>query len=127
MRKPAFCICENKDADQLRSNCAADQRLCFRYTDSTIPLLPRSEFSSLIRIFKSLAIFCGCTAWFVSDLVGNPEDRFSQNEAHITATNIYKLQHCQIFKMLNLLATGRTLLLRVRCCGMLCFVFFFFF
>ena len=47
MRKPAFCICENKDADQLRSNCAADQRLCFRYTDSTIPLLPKSENSSL--------------------------------------------------------------------------------
>ena len=47
MRKPAFCICENKDADQLRSNCAADQRLCFRYTDSKIPLLPKSEISSL--------------------------------------------------------------------------------
>ena len=40
VRKPAFCICENKDADQLRGNLEADQRLCFRYTDSTIPLLP---------------------------------------------------------------------------------------
>ena len=40
MRKPDFCICENKDADQLRGNRGADQRLCFRYTDSTIPLLP---------------------------------------------------------------------------------------
>ena len=39
VRKPAFCICENKDADQLRGNREADQRLCFRYTDSTIPLL----------------------------------------------------------------------------------------
>ena len=47
MRKPAFCICENKDADQLRGNREADQRLCFRYTDSTIPLLPKSEVSSL--------------------------------------------------------------------------------
>ena len=47
MRKPAFCICENKDADQLRGNREADQRLCFRYIDSTIPLLPKSEFSSL--------------------------------------------------------------------------------
>ena len=47
MRKRAFCICENKDADQLRSNCAADQRLCFRYTDTNIPLLPKSEISSL--------------------------------------------------------------------------------
>ena len=44
--KPGFCICENKDADQLRSNCAADQRLCFRYIDTTIPLLSKSEISS---------------------------------------------------------------------------------
>ena len=47
MRKPAFCICENKDADQLRGNCIADQRPCFRCTDSTIPILPKSEISSL--------------------------------------------------------------------------------
>ena len=30
-----------------------------------------------------LDTFCGRTAWFVSDLVGNPEDRFSHIEAHI--------------------------------------------
>ena len=47
MRKPAFCICENKDADQLRGNREADQRLCLRYTDSKIPLLPKSEISSI--------------------------------------------------------------------------------
>ena len=34
-----FCICENKDADQLRGNRKADQRLCFRYTVGTIPVL----------------------------------------------------------------------------------------
>ena len=51
MRKPAFCICENKDADQLRSKCAADQRLCFRYIDSTIPLLSKSEITSLMASF----------------------------------------------------------------------------
>ena len=45
--------------------------LCFRYIDSTISLLS-----------KPLAIFYGCTAKFVLDLVGNPEDRFSHNEAH---------------------------------------------
>ena len=45
-RKLDFCLCENKGAYQLRSNCEADQRLCFRYTDSTIPLLPKSEISS---------------------------------------------------------------------------------
>ena len=46
VRKPDFCICENKDADQLRGYREADQRLCFRYTDSTIPLLPVHEISS---------------------------------------------------------------------------------
>ena len=29
------------------------------------------------------AICCSCAARFVSDLVRNPEDRFSHNEAHI--------------------------------------------
>ena len=79
MRKPAFCIYENKAADQLCGNRTADQRLCFRYTDSTIPLLP-----TVIRNFKPLAIFCGCKARFVSYLVGNSEARFSHNEAKIT-------------------------------------------
>ena len=40
MTSPAFCICEIKGADQLRRNCEADQRLCFRYIDCTSPLLP---------------------------------------------------------------------------------------
>ena len=39
MGKPTICLGENKDADQLRGNREADQRLCFRYSDSTIPLL----------------------------------------------------------------------------------------
>ena len=46
MRKPTFQIGENKDADQLRGHREADQRLCFRYIDSTIPLLPKFEISS---------------------------------------------------------------------------------
>ena len=46
MGKPTICIGENKDADQLRGNREADQRLCFPYSDSTIPLLLKSEISS---------------------------------------------------------------------------------
>ena len=53
IRKPTACIGENKNADQLRSNCEADQRyceadqrLCFRYLDSTIPLLSSFKVSS---------------------------------------------------------------------------------
>ena len=47
MSKPTFSIGETKGADQLRSNCEADQRLCFRYTASTVPLLFKSTISIL--------------------------------------------------------------------------------
>ena len=46
MRKPTFCRSENKGADQLRSN------------------------------FQPLAIFCACTAKFVSDLLENHDVGF---------------------------------------------------
>ena len=46
MGKPTVCIGENKGADQLRGNREADQHLCFRYSDSTIPPLLNSEISS---------------------------------------------------------------------------------
>ena len=50
MGKPTICIGENKDADQLRGNREADQRLCFRYTDSTILfyLNPKFQATSLL-------------------------------------------------------------------------------
>ena len=46
---------KNKGADQLCSNCTADLRLCFRYTDSTIsplliPKISRFYLSSLHRL-----------------------------------------------------------------------------
>ena len=44
--KPFFCLCTNKG-----DNRAADQRLCFRYVDSTFPSL------SKFRNFKPLSIF----------------------------------------------------------------------
>ena len=43
MGKPTICIGENKDADQHRE---ADQRLCFRCSDSTIPLQLKFEILS---------------------------------------------------------------------------------
>ena len=60
--KPTICIGENKGADQLRGNRKADQRLCFRYMDSTISVLPKYEIH---------ASSCYCAVWFVSDLFGN--------------------------------------------------------
>ena len=61
VRKLDFCLCENKGVDQLRSNCEADQRLCFSYTDSTISLLLKSQISSYIARAK-LLINCMVTA-----------------------------------------------------------------
>ena len=44
----------------------------FAYLDSTIPLLSKYKISSLLS-----TLHVSCTARFVSDLVGHPEDRFS--------------------------------------------------
>ena len=51
VRKPAFCMCENKDADQLRGNREADQRLCFatRIAQSLFYLNPKFQASSHIQ------------------------------------------------------------------------------
>ena len=69
MRKPTFYICENKDADQLRGNREADQRLCFRYIDSTIPLLSKSKISSLKP--SSVAVQPGlCGTWLETPKTG---------------------------------------------------------
>ena len=77
MRNPAFRICKNKDADQLRGNREADQRLCFRYTDSTIPLLNKFKINSKFQASNHLL-------WLYSPVcVRNPKDRFSHNEAHL--------------------------------------------
>ena len=68
-------MCKSKDADQLCSNCTADQRLCFCFSDSTISLKS--------KVFELLVFLCDCTDWFVLDLVGNPIDRFSGRYASI--------------------------------------------
>ena len=59
--KICFYVCKNNGADQLPGN----QRLCFRHMDIII--------SNFEVAFSHL---CGRTDRFVSDLVGNPDDRF---------------------------------------------------
>ena len=48
--KPTICLCENKDADQLSGDREADQRLCFRYMNSTIPLLSKIYRAVCVRL-----------------------------------------------------------------------------
>ena len=52
VRKPAFCICENKGADQLRGDREADQRLCFRNSFAVTAKLI-SAFVFATRIVQS--------------------------------------------------------------------------
>ena len=55
MRGPAFCICETKDADQLRGNREADRRLCFRWiVQSLYYLNPKFQASSNLLSLYSL-------------------------------------------------------------------------
>ena len=62
MGKPTICICENKDVDQLRSNCKADQCLCFRNTDSTMSdmCLAYVEFCKFFNARFTYTLMCDC-------------------------------------------------------------------
>ena len=73
MRKPVFAICEHQPVHP-RSLIST---FIVRCLDSIISL------NSISEISKPLASFCGCAGRFESYLVGNPEDRFSRDEAQI--------------------------------------------
>ena len=74
VRKLAFCICENKDADQLRGYSAkliSAFVFATRIVQSLYFLNPKFQASSRLL-------------WLYSPVcVGNPASRFSQNEAHM--------------------------------------------
>ena len=96
MREPTICICENKDADQFRGNREADQRLCFRYMDSTIPLLSKSEISRLKP--SSVAVQPGlCGTWSETPKTGFLITRL------ILGCNILKYFYniCHVYKKLT--------------------------
>ena len=58
MGKPTICI-DNKSADQLRCNCEADQRLCFRYTKAQSLLYLTTKFhasSLLLCLYRPVCV-----------------------------------------------------------------------
>ena len=59
--KTCFML-KHKYADQMGSNRATDQHLCFHFTDSTIPLLPKSEVLSLYAFFVVVQLGL-CRTW----------------------------------------------------------------
>ena len=74
MGKPTICIGENKGADQLRGNREADQRLCFRYMDSALPLLLKSEISSFQPVSVTVQVGL-CRTCSKNHIVGFPTRR----------------------------------------------------
>ena len=68
MIRPTVCICKNKDTDQLRKNCEADQRLRFRYMDSTILILFKSK-NSIFNPASVLVQLGFVSTLFVSHIV----------------------------------------------------------
>ena len=82
VRKPTICLGENKAADQLRGNREADQRLCFRYSDSTIPLLLKSEISSF-WLFSVLVQAGLCQTWSEPQIVGFVTHRLILETNHL--------------------------------------------
>ena len=99
MRKPTICMGENKGADQLRGNREADQRLCFRYSDSTIPLLLKSEISSF-WLFSVLVQAGLCRTWSETQIVGFVTHRLIYEEEEVEEFYITKTRPCmnkQIF------------------------------
>ena len=73
MGKPTICIGENKDADQLRGNREADQRLCFRPSGSITPLLLKSKILSFY-LFSVLVQVGLCRACSETTLLVFPRD-----------------------------------------------------
>ena len=67
MRYLLFSIRKNKGTDSCMENA---QLISAFDIDGKIPLLP-------------ISIICGCTAGFVSNLIRNPQDRFSEAEAKL--------------------------------------------
>ena len=77
MRKHAFYKLKNKGADQLSSNSETDQCLCFCYiyiVQSLYFLNPKFRASSYLLWLYSPVL---------SDLVGNHEDGFLYDAAHL--------------------------------------------
>ena len=63
IRKPAFCICDNKGTVQLHCNHTADQLLCFCYIEGTISLLPKPEFQASSHLLWLYSPVCGFIFW----------------------------------------------------------------
>ena len=81
VRKPAFCICENKDANQLRSNCVFV--FAIRIVQSLYYLNPKFQaFSHFLWLYSPVCVGPG-----------------SHNEAHLLALMLQCVIQCTIWRL----------------------------
>ena len=85
MRKPTFCLCKNKGANHFCRNCEAYHRLCFRYMDSTIPLLSNFKFPVSRHLLCLYSLVC-------VGPVQKPHCWFSHDAAHVMAQDLPDVQ-----------------------------------
>ena len=58
MRKPTFCICENKGADQLHSNCKADHAFVFAIRIVPFPYFLNPKFPASSHLLGLYSLVC---------------------------------------------------------------------
>ena len=80
MRKPLFTFAITKAQISYAVTSQLISAFVFHYIHVEYS---DNSFTSYIRNVKPLIIYCGCTVRFVSDLVGNPEERFSNDAAQL--------------------------------------------
>ena len=106
MRKPAFCICQNKDADKVRGNPEAVQRLKFVFATRIV------QFPSYLKSkFQPLAVQPGlCRNWSETLKIGFLTTRLiwwkscCMAELKLITTEMsykHKKNSCQIMKVFS--------------------------
>ena len=63
IRKPTICICQNKGANQLCSNCTAHQCLCFRFVDSSNLNQKFQASSYFLWLYRPMCVRLGRKPW----------------------------------------------------------------
>ena len=94
MGKPTICIGESKGGDQLRGNSEADQRLWFRYTDSTLYFLNTKFHASSCFLLLHRSVYVGPVrkphCWFSHEVA---QMFSSQNDLLVMIVIILLLMH----------------------------------
>ena len=94
MRKPAFCISEK----QRRRSAAITAQLISAFVFATKIVQSLFFLNPKFQVSSHLLV---CTACFVLDLVGNPEDRFSHDAAYRRLLQLNRLLGVHLLNALS--------------------------